>query len=393
MKVIIFDPIGGASGDMILGSLMHLGCPSEVLIQTWDALALVAGGTDKLIKTALKKVNGITAVDLKLDFASQNNTSHRAYKDIQDILTSSTIDEKIKNSALAIFDCIARAEAEVHDVKMDDVHFHEVGALDSIFDVVGIAAALNWFKPDMICSRQVPLGQGTTRSMHGTIPVPAPATIKILQGMQVRFTDIEGELTTPTGAAVLKALSSPVNIPSDVMVKGVGYGCGDRTYETWPNLFRSILAEVTDSTDQPVFMIETDIDDMSPENWEYVQEKLFESGALDVSLTARIMKRSRPGFGVKVLTNPQNLDTLMDVLLNQTSTIGVRYYPVQRIILPRKEYTVNTQYGEIRIKETITPDGTKRYKPEYQDLLKIAREAGKPIAELRKEIECIVRKE
>jgi len=390
MKIIIFDPIGGASGDMILGSLIHMGCPLEILTQTWDALSLTESRTKALVSTTEKKVNGITALDLKFDFAPEHHHDHRTHKDIRNIITSSAIDEQTKDTSLKIFDCIARAEAEVHDMNVDEVHFHEVGALDSIFDISGIATALSWFKPDMIFSRKVPLGQGTTHSMHGIIPVPAPATVKILQGFPVQFTEIEAELTTPTGAAVLKTLSSSLQPPCDIVLTGVGYGCGDRSYKTWPNIFRSILAETKEVPDENVYMIETDIDDMSPEDWEHIQSRLFDHGALDASLTTRIMKRGRPAIGIKILSRSQDLDTLLRELLNQTSSIGARYYPVRRRIMPRKEYIIKTDYGEVRIKESITPDGRKRLKPEYRDLQKIAGESGKPIAELRSDIERLV---
>lgn len=385
MKVLIFDPIGGASGDMILGSLIHLGCPIEYLQGILDGLDL--GGYN--IKTSLKKINGIESLDLKFDVGRQHEA--RRYSQIKEIISQSTIPQGIKQKALDVFDLIALAESEVHGMDPDDVHFHEVGAVDSILDIVGISAALEWFDVEEVYTRPVPVGYGTTDSMHGTIPVPAPATVKLLAGIKIRVTGIEAELVTPTGAAVLKAISEVKDPPSDMVITGAGYGCGDRQYQGWPNLFRSILCEVPDEGNDQVYVTEADVDDMSPEEWEAVTQRLFEAGALDVSLTSRIMKRGRPGVGIKVISFSKDLQDILAIFLTHSTSIGARYYQVERRVLPRKEYTIHTRYGDVKIKEVIAPDGARRYKPEYRDMYRISVKEGIPVAQVRADLDKAIR--
>ncbi|MEA3222528.1 MAG: nickel pincer cofactor biosynthesis protein LarC [Thermodesulfobacteriota bacterium] len=385
MKVLIFDPIGGASGDMILGSLIHLGCPIEYLQGILDGLDL--GGYN--IKTSLKKVNGIESLDLKFDVERTDEV--RRYSQIKEIISQSTIPQGIKQKALRIFDLIALAESDVHGIDPDDVHFHEVGAVDSILDIVGISAALEWLDVDEAYTRPVPVGYGTTDSMHGIIPVPAPATVKLLAGIKIRVTGIEAELVTPTGAAVLKAISEVKDPPSDMVITGVGYGCGDRQYQGWPNLFRSILCEVPDEGKDQVYVTEADVDDMSPEEWEAVTQRLFEVGALDVSLTSRIMKRGRPGVGIKAISSSKDLQDILTILLTHSTSIGARYYLVERRVLPRKEYTIHTRYGDVKVKEVIAPDGVKRYKPEYRDMYRISVEEDISVAQVRADLDKVIR--
>jgi len=254
VNILIFDPIGGASGDMILGSLVHLGCPPEYLIETWDSLKLSKGSTKELLKISEKRINGIVVADLR--FSLQEDTHHahddqipgnghfRTHEEIRQLIHDSSVPERIQTNALKIFGHIAQAEATVHGVATKDVHFHEIGAVDSILDIVGIAAALEWFKIRMSFYRPLPLGNGLTKSMHGNIPVPAPATMNLLEGVRVRFTGVKGELTTPTGAGVIRAMAEPLIPDLEMEVLGEGYGCGDHEYDGWPNMFRSILCRM-----------------------------------------------------------------------------------------------------------------------------------------------------
>lgn len=253
LKVLIFDPIGGASGDMILGSLIHLGCPSGYLTDTWDSLGITKEGIKKNLMISEKKINGITAIDVKFSFEegitgqdvhNEMAVHSRSYEEIKVIIHDSLIPDQVKVHALKIFDHIAQAEAEVHGLVSRDVHFHELGAVDSILDIVGISAALEWFNVQKIFYRPLPLGCGVTRSLHGTIPVPAPATLKLLHDFRVRFTEVRGELTTPTGAGVIKAIAESQVPNSEMEVLGEGYGSGDHDYDGWPNIFRSILCRM-----------------------------------------------------------------------------------------------------------------------------------------------------
>lgn len=379
MKILILDPVGGASGDMILGSLIQLGCPIEHVLAALKSIDIEPFE----LRVADKSVHGIQALDFGFTIGTTHDT--RTYRDIRALITESSIAPSIKSWSLDIFELLAVAEGHVHGVDHDDVHFHEIGALDSILDIVGISAALAWFNPQAVYTTTIPLGSGVTKSMHGTIPLPAPATMQILQGLPVRFTGIEGELVTPTGAAVIKALAKSATIP-EVVIKAVGYGCGDKEFKAWPNLFRSILCETKTLTEE-ILVVQSDIDDMVPEEWEAALAHISHAGALDVSLTPRIMKQGRPGTGLTVLVSREKLSAVVNAVLLHTTSIGLRYYPVQRTVLERTQKTVPTRYGEVHVKEVIDTAGKTRRKAEYRDLHNIALQHNIPLARLRLEIE------
>ncbi len=388
MKVLVFDPVGGASGDMILASLVQLGCPVEYLKD-----AIISGLEPFLGKVDMhvtdKWVNDIRVVDLA--FEEEEDQPERKFKDICELIEKSSILPGIKEMALDIFSIIAASEAKVHGIDPEDVHFHEVGAADSILDIVCISAAVKWFSPLRIYTRSVPVGKGFVSTAHGNMPVPAPATLELLKGMNVRFEDVDAELTTPTGAAVLQALSSKDAMPPDMVIDAVGYGCGDRELEAWPNLFRSIIAHVK-SEDNALYVVETDIDDMIAEDWDSALDRILSSGALDANLTGKIMKKSRPGVGLKAIVPSENLHAVLDAVLTHTSSIGVRYYPVMRHVLERKHYKVKTPYGTIGVKEVVLPGGGRRIKPEYDDLERVSRDRGMSLSELRIEVERVIQK-
>jgi uncharacterized protein (TIGR00299 family) protein len=378
MKALIFDPVGGASGDMILASLIELGCPISHIHSTLELLGL----GKPVIGLENKKINGISC--LKLDFEIHDEETERSWRDIRDMINSSELAGSIAEKALDIFGILASAEAKVHGVPVDDVHFHEVGAVDSIFDIVGISAAIDWFNPDAIYTTPLPLSTGTVESRHGSIPVPAPATLMLMEGLPARITDIRGELVTPTGAAVIKALAAQTEIPG-LTIKASGYGCGTKTFPRWPNMFRSMLCE-TSGKEEQVYVIESDIDDMIPEDWDAAADKIREAGAIDLCLVPCIMKEGRPGNILRVLSIKDSLEMVCSAILQHTTTIGVRYYPAERKILERREFVLDTAYGKIRIKEVITPDGTLRRKPEYKDMKKISDELNIPVQVIRDEV-------
>lgn len=378
MKALIFDPVGGASGDMILASLIELGCP---LSHIQDTLSLLGLGKP-LISIENRKINGISC--LKLDFEIRDEETERSWRDIRDMINSSGLAGNITEKALEIFGILASAEARVHGVPVDDIHFHEVGAIDSIFDIVGISAAIDWFKPDAIYTTSLPLSTGTVESRHGTIPVPAPATLLLMEGLPTRMTDVRGELVTPTGAAVIKAFAAQADIPG-IRIKASGYGCGTKTFPRWPNMFRSMLCE-TSIKDEQVYVIESDIDDMIPEDWDTAADKIREAGAIDLCLVPCIMKEGRPGNVLRVLSKMDNLEPVCSAILIHTTTIGVRYYPVERKILERRVFLLDTAYGKISIKEAVTPDGRLRCKPEYKDMKKLSDELNIPVQVIRDEV-------
>ncbi len=313
---------------------------------------------------------------------------------LSEIVSLARLPDAIRRKAEKIFEVLARVESEVHDCPMEDVHFHEIGATDSILDIVGISAALDFFGVEAIYTLPVPLGSGLTDSLHGKIPVPAPATVKLLEGIRVRPSAIEAELTTPTGAAVLNALAEKGEPPAEIIIRSVGYGCGTKRFENWPNLCRIMLCE-TDSGahSERTYKVEADIDDMMPEDAVAALDYIMDAGARDAGITPRIMKQGRPGFTMSALCDCTRLEGVLEAFLVHTSTIGVRYYAIDRRVLPRREYKVATRHGEVGIKEVILPDGTLRFKPEYRDLHEISRSSDLTMAALRREIEQLMREE
>jgi pyridinium-3,5-bisthiocarboxylic acid mononucleotide nickel chelatase len=384
MNILIIDPVGGVSGDMLLAGIMHLGCPAEYLQDIFSRLDI---GPFHM-QTKADSINGISCVGLKFDIPESHKG--RTYASIRDEILPK-LPEEIREKAVRIFRVLAEAEAEVHGCDVDDVHFHEVGAVDSILDIVGISAALDRLGIHKVYTRPVPLGRGWVDSLHGKIPVPAPATVKLLEGIKVRFTPMEAELTTPTGAAVLKALAERTDPPSDLIVRGVGYGCGTKRFPDWPNLCRVILCEeALEKESLHGYMVEADIDDMPAEDIEAALEMITDAGALDVTITSRIMKRGRPGMGIKAICEGTFLQDVLKAFLLHTTTIGARYYAIERSILARRFHTIVTRYGEVTVKEVITPDGNIRSKPEFRDLHEICRSRSIPMSELRAEVEKVM---
>lgn len=381
MRIMIIDPIGGISGDMLLAGLIHAGCPEDHLLDMFSILDI---GPFRL-NTHADSINGISC--LGLNFEIPESHEDRTYASIRDEILP-RLPEAVAGKAGRVFRMLAEAEAGVHGCTVEDVHFHEVGAVDSILDIAGISAALERLGIEKVYARSIPLGSGLVHSLHGKIPVPAPATISLLEGRKVRFTEMETELTTPTGAAVIKALAETSDPPSDLVVRQVGYGCGTRRFPDWPNLCRVILCdeEVRDREDPHGYMVEADIDDMPAEDLEAAVGMIMDAGARDVTMTSRIMKRGRPGTGIKAICEGAYLHEVMKAILLHTSTIGVRYYAVERTVLPRRFSTLATRFGEVSMKEVIDPDGRVRAKPEFRDLREISRGNDIPMSEVRAEV-------
>ncbi len=304
---------------------------------------------------------------------------HRPYAAIRDLLASSALAPPVRTRALAIFARLAEAEGLVHGVATDAVEFHEVGALDAIVDVVGAALGFTHLGVDAVHVAPLPVGRGVVQTAHGALPVPGPAVTALLRGRRVRLEDGDGELVTPTGAAIVAALATSDPLPP-MRIDAVGYGAGDRTLADRPNLLRIVVGEsqAGSATDE-VVVLEATIDDLNPQVYEHVLERLLAAGARDAFLVPTLMKKSRPGTTLRVLAEPADRDRLAAIVFAETSTIGLRWTTWQRFVLPRAETRVETTWGTVRVKVATAPDGTRNIAPEYEDCRRLAVAAGVPL--------------
>jgi len=375
MKVLYFDCFAGISGDMIIGALLDAGLDFDFLNNELGKLKL--NGYELTADKVLKNSISGTKFNVKV---SEKEHHHRNLQDISSIIKNSGLDEDIKKHCADIFGSVAEAEARMHGTKIDKVHFHEVGAVDSIIDIAGSVIGLKALGVDRIYASEVHIGRGFTGSMHGTIPVPAPATVELLKGIPVYSRGIPFELTTPTGAAVIRHFCKNFGPVPDINIFSTGYGAGSRDLEI-PNLLRVIIGEATgDNTGfDSAVMIETGIDDMNPEYYEYIFEKLFSSGALDVFLVPVIMKKSRPGIILNVLTTEEKLSIVSEIIFSETTTSGLRINRVQRNKLFREQKKVSTDYGDILVKVNRTAEKTITVSPEYEDCKKAAKNKNVPL--------------
>jgi uncharacterized protein (TIGR00299 family) protein len=318
--------------------------------------------------------------------AEKHEHHHRNLKDIENIINSSDLNDKVKKLSTDMFMRVAEAEAKVHGKTLYEVHFHEVGAIDSIVDMVGAAICLDYLKVDKILASPVQVGGGFVKCAHGLMPVPAPATVEILRNIPMNTGIVQFETTTPTGAAILAANVKEFTPKIDFNIKKIAYGIGHRDLEI-PNVLRVYLGE-EESLDkiEEQCILETNIDDMNPELYEYVEEKLFEAGALDVYKTSIFMKKGRPGIKLSILINDVIEKDILDIIFEETTSIGVRKYKVEKIMLNREFSKVQTQYGEITIKKSYYKGKLAKYKPEYDECKNAAKEYGVSIEKIYKEV-------
>lgn len=372
-----FDCFSGISGDMTLGAFVDLGVPVQWLAEQIAGLSI---GDVEIAVQEVKK-SGIGAKQITV---FDNTASHpRNYSDIQKLIDDSGLGDPVKKTALDIFSRIAEAEARIHRCEKTMVHFHEVGAVDSIVDIVGVALCLDYLNIESVSSSPLPLGSGFVDCAHGKLPLPAPATVEILKGLPVYGGPSNGELVTPTGAGIIASLSQQFGPMPRMEIEHVGYGSGSRDYQGLPNLLRIFIGERIGQSavvgQEHVCVVETNIDDMNPELYGYMMEKLFRDGALDVCLVPVIMKKNRPGTKVEILCPPEKKDAIIACLFTETSTIGVRYQWIQRHILKRSLSTAATCFGDIQVKCTTDPAGRMRCKPEYEVCRKLAMENDVPL--------------
>ncbi len=384
MRVCYFDCFSGISGNMVLGALIDIGLPKSILHKEVSKLKLEAFDIE-VGRDERMRIYG-THVRVR---PRGNGAPQRSYREIKRMIERSSLDSPVKERSLDIFQRLAAAEARIHDQEVDDVHFHEIGALDSIVDVVGAAVGMNHLGIERVFASRIPVGSGFVHGQHGRLPVPAPATLEILKGIPVYSSSLNEEMVTPTGAAILTSFSAGFGEIPPMRIERVGYGVGDRVFEEIPNVLRIILGEdETTWEGDRVWVVETDIDDMSPEIYGYLMETLPEAGALDVTFAPVQMKKNRPGTTIKVLAHQSEVDSIIDLLFRESTSIGVRLYPVRRTKLSRRMEEVQTEYGTVRVK--VSADGRGRIvnvMPEFEDCKRIAKEKGIPLKEVYREIQ------
>ena len=374
--IAYFDCFSGISGDMTLGALIDLGVPPAWLKESIATLPL--SGFD--IEVSDVVYNGIRAK--RVNVSAHEHHHHRHYADIRDLIARSPLAEPVRRMALSIFSRLAEAEAGVHGCRPEEVHFHEVGAVDAIVDVVGAALGLHHLGITAAVGSPVPTGRGFVQCSHGRMPVPAPATAALLTGVPVAGSDVEYELTTPTGASILTGVAASFGAMPDMTLRGIGYGAGSRNIEPGPNLLRVMVGETSGRTPaeyrrERVVVAEAAIDDMNPEIFGYLMDRLFAEGALDVIWVPIHMKKNRPGTLLQVLCRSEQVASVARCILAESTSLGVRYHEAERVVAERDSAQLATvAFGPITVKRIRYPHGEVRLVPEYEVCRRIAQEKG-----------------
>lgn len=368
MKTAYLDCFSGISGDMLLGALLDAGLPFNELERAVQTLPL----TGYTLATQKEKRNGLVGTRLTVAL-KQEDHPHRRFEDIKSIIHKGALSIKVQETSIRIFESIAHEEAKIHNCPISDLHFHEVGAVDSIVDIVGAVFGVEFLGITSIIASPLPLGSGFIHSQHGRIPIPAPATIALLKGVPVYHSGLPYELVTPTGAALVRGLASSFGTMPPMVVNTVGYGVGSRELSDRPNLLRIIVGnERAENQIETVVTLEANLDDMNPEWLGFMMDQLFEAGALDVVFYPTQMKKNRPGIHVEVIGTPQDKDSLMDIIFRESTTLGIRFQYGQRAILERSLTQIDSPWGKMDAKQVLRPDGTTFLIPEYEACRKMA---------------------
>jgi uncharacterized protein (TIGR00299 family) protein len=372
MKLCYFDAFSGISGDMTVGALIDAGAPADAVL---DALRSLETGA--IFMTGKVMRGGIDATKFMVDTAGAAKP-HRHIHHILEMIEKSAIPARSKHDAGRVFQCLGEAEAAVHGVPISKVHFHEVGAVDSIADIVGACVALHLLGVDQIHASAINVGSGTVKTEHGILPVPAPATATLLKEKPIYSRGPEMELTTPTGAAILAALGTGFGKMPAMKIASIGYGAGDKNFPDQPNVLRALIGEAARAAESIlVSVLEANIDDSSPQVLGYALEKLMAAGALDVSLSPLQMKKNRPGSLLRVIAKPEDQERLAAIVFAETSTLGLRIHTAERRVQERQVVEVATPLGSVRIK--VSGSG---FAPEYEDCRAIAERTGTPLVEV-----------
>ncbi len=385
-RILYYDCFAGISGDMNLGALVDLGVDAAYLERELGKLNIE--GFRLEVEPGMRK--GISGTKVTVVVDHPENEKHRHLSHIEALINNSSLSDRIKKKSLAIFDMVAEAEAKVHNISKQQVHFHEVGALDSIADIVGAAICQEYLEVDEIQASPVQLGGGFVKCAHGMMPVPAPATAEIVADIPVKTGLVEYEATTPTGAAILAATVDRFESRMELVVHKTGYGIGQRDGEI-PNVLRVYLAEgskrvTEDVEEEEAVMLECNLDDMNPERYTHVMDLLFEAGAADVFIIPIVMKKSRPGHMLSVLCSSDSVDKMKEILFTETSSIGLREHILRKSMLRREMVMVSTKYGEIEVKRSFFNGKVVNEKPEFEQCRKLAREHGVTLEEISTEV-------
>ena len=375
MKTLYFDCFAGASGDMILGAMVGAGVEPNFLREQLSLLPVDG------FKINFETVNrsGLSATYARVETAHEHK--HRHLSDIQKIIEGSTLSDAVKQRAVQIFTRLAEAEARVHNEPVDHVHFHEVGALDAIVDVVGAAICFEALQIDRFVCSPIHVGSGMVKMAHGQFPIPPPAVTELLKGVPFYATDIKGELLTPTGAAIITTVCNEYGPIPQMLTETTGYGAGTREYQDFPNVLRVLLSETQDKSamDEQLWMLETNLDDASPQIVGHVMDRVLELGALDCFFTPVQMKKNRPGVLLSVLCGREEKEAVMRLLFMETTTLGIRSYEVTRRALERSVVRVETQYGPIDVKVAHLDGRVVNEMPEFEQCRLAAAEANVPL--------------
>lgn len=382
MKALYYQPSCGIAGDMHLAALVSLGLPEAYLA---DLLAKLPIHDEFTLDFTPASKMGISG--LQTQIVIEDQADHRHHSTIVKMIEEAGLPTGVAQRALAMFSLIANAEGKIHNVPSDNVHFHEVGAMDSIIDIVGAAAAIEYFKPDIVLCDAVELGGGFVNCAHGRLPVPAPATQEILSGIPCRYGTVDGEATTPTGAAILSQAVTTFVPKGAFTPDTIGYGIGRKDFEI-PNVLRvalgsyeprdeehpgtTSLSQRFDDLEIGHHKVEANIDDMSPEAFAPLMEALFDAGAMDVFTQPIMMKKQRPAQCVTALTDDAHLEAVTDTLLNSSTSIGLRIFPFAKRVLPRQQRSVATSFGQVSVKVISRPNGQQTFKVEHEDILRAA---------------------
>jgi uncharacterized protein (TIGR00299 family) protein len=369
MKIAYLDCFSGVSGDMLVGSLLDAGLPFEELEGIISGLNL-NGYTISAKKEGRNNIFGTRFhVSLK-----EKHQKARYLKDIKEIITSGDIPLAVVEKCISIFEKLAITEGKIHHISPDELHFHEVGAVDSIIDIVGSVVGIYLLGIEKLFVSRMPVGKGIITSAHGKIPLPSPATIALLEGVPIYDSGQEVEMVTPTGAALITSLCSSFGPMPSMIVERVGYGVGSRTLADKPNLLRILIGnDIDKQRSETVVVLESNLDDMNPELLGYLMDRLFDAGAKDVTFSHIQMKKNRPGIQLQVIGQPEDKDRLSSIIFKESTTLGIRFTYSQRSILARGELMVESPWGKMRVKKVINQGGKTALLPEYEECRRVAK--------------------